>query len=228
MSLMRELFPRTVMYSGAKPFSIFIPSLLFGKSRICPLDAITVYFEPKKLEIFFAFVGDSTIIKSFDLAVVSCFLLLFQPFILVPPLYQTVAKDTVALPCDCLIIRENSIVVKDKFNSGTDKPVIIHNSSNVFRRLTTLYIVILFRPTQFWFCGLADCSVFSVFFLSVYCFLYCYTANFQTNLSLHSSITCSIDNSRVAFFEFISVFEPSLCQSVRSGYAEYLLPNLPA
>ena len=34
-------FPRIVMYFGSKSFSISIPKVLFGRSRTCPLDAIT-------------------------------------------------------------------------------------------------------------------------------------------------------------------------------------------
>ena len=51
------------MYSGSKSFSILTPSLDFGKSLICPIDATTFVFPPKNFFIVLAFAGDSTIIN---------------------------------------------------------------------------------------------------------------------------------------------------------------------
>ena len=56
-------FPLIFMYSGSKSFSILTPSLDFGKSLICPIDATTFVFPPKNFFIVLAFAGDSTIIN---------------------------------------------------------------------------------------------------------------------------------------------------------------------
>lgn len=53
--------PRRVIYLGSKSCSTSTPSWLFGKSRTCPFDAMTLYFEPRYFSIVFALDGDSTI-----------------------------------------------------------------------------------------------------------------------------------------------------------------------
>ena len=66
-------FPRTVIYSGLKLLSISIPILDLGKSIMCPIEAVTLYSEPKYLFIVLAFAGDSTITSVYFFGVVSCF-----------------------------------------------------------------------------------------------------------------------------------------------------------
>ena len=57
-----DVYKRQVIYLGSNPLSISIPSLLFGKSLMCPKDAFTSYFDFINLEIVFAFVGDLSLI----------------------------------------------------------------------------------------------------------------------------------------------------------------------
>src|SRR4051812_16759059 len=52
-------------YTGSKPLSTSTPSLLFGRSRTCPIDASTLYSFPRYLLIVFAFAGDSTMTNAF-------------------------------------------------------------------------------------------------------------------------------------------------------------------
>jgi len=56
-------FPRIFIYSGSKSFSMSTAIFDFGKSLICPIDAMTFTFPPKNFLIVFAFAGDSTIIS---------------------------------------------------------------------------------------------------------------------------------------------------------------------
>ncbi|OPY57986.1 MAG: hypothetical protein A4E56_03452 [Pelotomaculum sp. PtaU1.Bin065] len=58
--------PRIVIYFGLNPFDMSTPNWLLGKSRTCPMEALTIYFLPRNLLIVFAFAGDSTITKVFD------------------------------------------------------------------------------------------------------------------------------------------------------------------
>src|SRR5690349_15855234 len=46
-------------YSGANLSSTLTPSLFLGRSRTCPIDAITLKSRPRYFLIVFAFVGDS-------------------------------------------------------------------------------------------------------------------------------------------------------------------------
>src|SRR5437762_11783545 len=52
-------------YSSAKSSSTATPSLLFGKSRMCPIDATTLKSRPRYLLMVFAFAGDSTTTSAF-------------------------------------------------------------------------------------------------------------------------------------------------------------------
>src|SRR5580765_1958128 len=58
-------------YSSAKSFSTSTPSLLFGRSRMCPIDARTLKSRPRYLLMVFAFAGDSTTTSAF--AIVASF-----------------------------------------------------------------------------------------------------------------------------------------------------------
>ena len=64
-SSMTSLRAATGIYSGAKPFSMSTPSLFLGRSRRCPMEAITLYCPPRYFSIVRAFAGDSTITRSF-------------------------------------------------------------------------------------------------------------------------------------------------------------------
>src|SRR5919198_770219 len=55
-------------YSSAKSFSMSTPSLLFGRSRMWPIDATTLKSRPRYLLIVFAFAGDSTTTSAFAIA----------------------------------------------------------------------------------------------------------------------------------------------------------------
>src|SRR5947209_17488961 len=55
-------------YSSVKSSSTATPSLLFGKSRMCPIDATTLYFRPRYLLMVFAFAGDSTTTSAFAIS----------------------------------------------------------------------------------------------------------------------------------------------------------------
>src|ERR1041385_4022938 len=48
------------VYSGSKSPSTSTPSLFLGRSRTCPMEAMTLKSRPKYLLIVFAFAGDST------------------------------------------------------------------------------------------------------------------------------------------------------------------------
>ena len=62
-SFIKSPLPLIFMYSGSKLFYTFITSFDFGKSLICPIEAITLVFPPRNFFIVFAFAGDSTIIN---------------------------------------------------------------------------------------------------------------------------------------------------------------------
>ena len=51
--------PGTTSYVSWKPFSMSIPSF-FGRSLMCPFEAMTSYLEPRYFLIVLAFAGDST------------------------------------------------------------------------------------------------------------------------------------------------------------------------
>src|SRR5688572_30154152 len=59
-SLMIFDLSRGTRYVGAKSSSTSTPNVLFGKSRTCPIEARTVYPDPRYLPIVRAFAGDST------------------------------------------------------------------------------------------------------------------------------------------------------------------------
>ena len=59
-SLIVSALPLILMYSGSKLFSMSTPSLLLGRSLMCPTEAITLYFDPRYLLMIFALDGDST------------------------------------------------------------------------------------------------------------------------------------------------------------------------
>ena len=59
-SFLIAALPLTRMYSGAKSCSMSIAMRLFGRSRMCPTLARTVYPGPRILVSVFDFVGDST------------------------------------------------------------------------------------------------------------------------------------------------------------------------
>src|SRR5919201_4209114 len=52
-------------YSSLKSSSLATPSLLFGRSRMCPIDATTLKSRPRYLLMVFAFAGDSTTTNAF-------------------------------------------------------------------------------------------------------------------------------------------------------------------
>src|SRR5213592_4733264 len=52
-------------YSSAKSSSTATPSLLFGRSRMWPIDATTLKSRPRYLLMVFAFAGDSTTTNAF-------------------------------------------------------------------------------------------------------------------------------------------------------------------
>src|SRR5437867_1778077 len=60
-------FPRIGTYSGSKSRSTSTPSLLFGRSMMWPLEAITVKPRPRNLVRVRDLVGDSTITRDFAL-----------------------------------------------------------------------------------------------------------------------------------------------------------------
>src|SRR5919108_779186 len=64
-SLMTFFLDAIDSYSSAKSFSTSTPSLLFGRSRMCPIDATTLKSRPKYLLMVFAFAGDSTTTSAF-------------------------------------------------------------------------------------------------------------------------------------------------------------------
>src|SRR5262249_6857621 len=53
-------FAGTTRYSGLKLFFSSTPSFDFGRSRTCPIEALTTYFESRYFWIVFTLVGDST------------------------------------------------------------------------------------------------------------------------------------------------------------------------
>src|SRR5262249_35737072 len=55
-------------YSSVKSSSIATPSLLFGRSRMWPIDATTLKSRPRYLLMVFAFAGDSTTTSAFAMA----------------------------------------------------------------------------------------------------------------------------------------------------------------
>ena len=59
----------TGIYCGSKPCSISTPILLLGRSRRCPMDAVTLYPLPRYFSIVLAFAGDSTMTSSFAFAI---------------------------------------------------------------------------------------------------------------------------------------------------------------
>src|SRR5215468_9652109 len=65
MSLMTFFRDGIDSYSSAKSSSTATPSLLFGKSRMCPIDATTLKSRPRYLLMVFAFAGDSTTTSAF-------------------------------------------------------------------------------------------------------------------------------------------------------------------
>src|SRR5579884_1769297 len=58
-------FPLIVRYFGANPCSTSTPSVLFGKSRTWPTEALTIYRAGRNFLIVRALVGDSTMIRGF-------------------------------------------------------------------------------------------------------------------------------------------------------------------
>src|SRR5207302_5438933 len=68
-SLIVDSFPGMVTYSGLNECSMSIPSVLFGKSRTCPIEARMSYLPPRKRPSVFAFAGDSTMISGFAISV---------------------------------------------------------------------------------------------------------------------------------------------------------------
>src|SRR3990170_2366179 len=53
-------FAARTRYSGLKPFFTSTPSRDLGRSRTCPMQALTMYFESRYFWIVLTFVGDST------------------------------------------------------------------------------------------------------------------------------------------------------------------------
>src|SRR5262249_51863741 len=53
-------FAGRTLYSGLKLFFSSTPSFDFGRSRTCPIEALTRYFESRYFWIVLTFVGDST------------------------------------------------------------------------------------------------------------------------------------------------------------------------
>src|SRR5689334_15905639 len=66
-SLMTFTLVGSTTYSGSNLASTSTPSLFLGRSRTCPIDAITLKSRPRYLLIVFAFAGDSTMTS--DLAI---------------------------------------------------------------------------------------------------------------------------------------------------------------
>src|SRR5208282_2998624 len=62
-SLRSLALPRIVRYSGSKSPSTSIPTRDFGRSMRCPIDASTVYLEPRYFSMVLAFAGDSTMTR---------------------------------------------------------------------------------------------------------------------------------------------------------------------
>ena len=60
-----RLFGKTIVWIMTHLDSTSTPSFDFGKSRICPIEAITLVLPPINLVIVLAFAGDSTIINLF-------------------------------------------------------------------------------------------------------------------------------------------------------------------
>src|SRR5436190_22111558 len=54
------LRPGRISYVGLKSFFSSTPRLRLGRSRTCPIDALTVKLRPRNLLIVFALAGDST------------------------------------------------------------------------------------------------------------------------------------------------------------------------
>src|SRR6185436_13900806 len=65
-------------YVSSKSLSTSTPSLLFGRSRTWPIDAITLKSRPRYLLMVFAFAGDSTTTSDFAISP------LLQPFAISP------------------------------------------------------------------------------------------------------------------------------------------------
>ncbi len=63
-SLITSPLPLIVMYLGLNPCSTSMPNWLLGRSRTCPMDALTTYFRPSILLIARALAGDSTITRT--------------------------------------------------------------------------------------------------------------------------------------------------------------------
>ena len=61
-----SFLPGDSSYLGSKLSVIFTPSVLSGRSRMCPPEASTLYLPFKYFEMVFALEGDSTIIRSID------------------------------------------------------------------------------------------------------------------------------------------------------------------
>src|SRR5207245_733698 len=64
-SLITFLRERIDSYSSVKSLSTSTPSLLFGRSRMWPIDATTLKSRPRYLLMVFAFAGDSTTTSDF-------------------------------------------------------------------------------------------------------------------------------------------------------------------
>src|SRR5206468_3624943 len=64
-SLMTFFLDGIDSYSSVKSSSTATPSLLFGKSRMCPIDATTLKSRPRYLLMVLAFAGDSTTTSAF-------------------------------------------------------------------------------------------------------------------------------------------------------------------
>src|SRR4029077_39714 len=77
-SLMTFLRDSSDSYVSSKSLSTSTPSLLFGRSRMWPIDATTLKSRPRYLLIVFAFAGDSTTTSAF--AIDSQFLILNSEF----------------------------------------------------------------------------------------------------------------------------------------------------
>src|SRR5438477_1097658 len=68
-SLIVDSLPGIVTYSGLKECSTSIPSVLFGKSRTCPIEARISYLPPRNRPSVLALAGDSTMISGFAMSV---------------------------------------------------------------------------------------------------------------------------------------------------------------
>src|SRR5438874_13131886 len=64
-SLMTFLREARDSYCSVKSLSMSTPSLLFGRSRICPIEATTLKPAPRYLLMVFALAGDSTTTSAF-------------------------------------------------------------------------------------------------------------------------------------------------------------------